>query len=122
MKQYIYNHFSTFVTNDTAGEVFHLKDNDIITLRCDGRYEHRDHVFSLTKDELKKYFTRIYTIEDENRYDRIFEIAMIAAMQSLISNLKECKISTDMYEVENVTTNAIWFANNLVEKLKDKEF
>lgn len=63
----------------------------------------------------------VYTAKEEARYERIHERAMIAAMQALIENLPP-KISTDMSELENVTSNAIWFADSLVNKLKDKEF
>lgn len=122
MKEYIYNLTKPYMAIDTVGEKFELKQGDIVTLCGDRLYKCRDHKFALTRESLKRYFERIYHTCELDRYDRIRECAMIGAMQSLIICQNNKPISSDMHELENITTNAIWFADNLVNKLKDKEY
>ena len=122
MKEYIYNLTTPYMSIDTVGEPFELKQDDIVTLCGDGLYKYRDHKFALTRESLKRDFERIYHRCELDRYDRIHEYAMIGAMQSLIICQNGKPISSDMHELENITTNAIWFADNLVNKLKDKEY
>jgi hypothetical protein len=121
MKQYVYYLGNPCVFTAFGGKQFELKNGDIITKNSDGDYEFGSHVFLIFDNDLKSKFMRVYTEQEQMRYERIYEQAMIAAMQSLIEKLPP-KISTDMSELENVTSNAIWFAGNLVRKLKDKEF
>lgn len=121
MKQYVYYLGNPCVFTAFGGKQFELKTGDIITKNSDGDYEFYSHVFLVSDKDLKSKFMRVYTEQEQMRYERIYEQAMIAAMQSLIEKLPP-KISTDMSELENVTSNSIWFAGNLVRKLKDKEF
>jgi len=121
MKQYVYFLGNPCMFTAFGGKQFELKDGDIITKRSDGDYEFNSHVFLVSDKDLKSKFMRVYTTQEQMRYQEIHDKAMIAAMQALIENLPP-KISTDMSELENVTSNAIWFAGNLVRKLKDKEF
>lgn len=121
MKQYVYSLGNPCVFTAFGGKQFELKKGDIITKRSDGDYEFNSHVFLVSDKDLKSKFMRVYTAQEQMRYEEIHDKAMIAAMQSLIEKLPP-KISTDMHELENVTSNAIWFAGNLVRKLKDKEF
>ena len=120
MKQYVYKG-SGLTVFDEIGRHITLREGDVITLRGDRKYEYRDFVFSLMDDDLRSRFDRVYTIEEQRRYDRIHENAMIAAMQSLITNLKDRDVSPDMHEIENVPKNAVWFADRLIEELKRKE-
>lgn len=121
MKQYVYYLGNPCVFTAFGGKQFELKKGDIITKNSDGDYEFGSHVFLVSDKDLKSNFMRVYTAQEQMRYEEIHDKAMIAAMQSLIEKLPP-KISTDMHELENVTSNAIWFAGNLVRKLKDKEF
>ncbi len=121
MKQYVYYLGNPCVFTAFGGKQFELKEGDIITKRSDGNYEFFSHVFLVSDKDLKSKFMRVYTTQEQMRYEEIHDKAAIAAMQSLIEKLPP-KISTDMSELENVTSNAIWFADNLVRKLKDKEF
>lgn len=121
MKKYIYNQASPSSLVDMAGEIFALQYGATITT-CDGKeYNYYSHAFTLPPESLKSDFRRVYTVEEQNRYERIHDHAMVAAMQSMIVRLPDT-ISSDMHELENVTSNAIWFADNLVDKLKDKEY
>lgn len=125
MKQYVYRKLTSLVFIDTERHDFILKDGDVVTLRENGKFEFGDHVFSIAKDDLKECFERIYTREERNRYDRIHENAMIAAMQSLIANLKDYEVSSAedaIQEIGVLPKNAIWFADRLVYELKEKEF
>lgn len=122
MKEYIYKLTTPYTSIDTVGEQFKLKLGDIVTLCGDGLYEHNNHKFALTRESLKRDFERIYHTRELDRYDRIHERTMIGAMQSLIICQNDKPISSDMHELENITANAIWFADNLVNKLKDKEY
>ena len=122
MKQYVYNQSASFAVLDTVGERFDLKQFDIIFTYDEGKtFSFTGHSFVIPRDKLKENFLRVYTVEEQNRYDRIYENAMVSAMQSLIANMKDKTIS-DMCDVENVPKNAIWFADKLVEELKGKEF
>ena len=121
MKKYMYNEIAPFAVLDTMGERFDLKKCDIISTYDGKTFRYMTHNFALTKERLKELFLRVYTVEDKNRYDRIFENAMIAAMQTLIGGLKDRTVSSDMHEIEVVPKNAIYFAERLVEELKEKE-
>lgn len=122
MKEYIYNQPVPCKVKDSTGELFDLKNGDTV-ITYDGKiFKFLSHCFAATQINLREDFMRVYTVEELNRYDRIYENAMIAAMQTLIANLKDVKISSDMYEIELVPKNAIWFANRLVEELKEKEY
>jgi hypothetical protein len=122
MKQYIYNQAAPYAGYDTTGNMFELHLGDVITACDNGVYGHYDKWFNVSVDRLKSDFRRIYTAREQERYERIHERAMIAAMQSLIECQNDKPISSDMRELENITSNAIWFADSLVNKLKDKEF
>lgn len=121
MKQYVYFLGNPCVFTAFGGKQFELKEGDIITKRSGGDYEFGSHVFLVFDKDLKSKFMRVYTTQEQMRYQEIHDKAMIAAMQSLITRLDNT-VSSDMHELENVTSNAIWFADNLVNKLKDKEY
>ena len=122
MKEYMYNEISPFAVLDTIGERFDLNKGDVISTYDGKMFRYRTHYFAITKERLKELFLRVYTVEEQNRYDRIYENAMIAAMQSLIEGLKDKPVSMDMHEIEIIPKNAIFFANSLVEELKEKEY
>lgn len=109
------------VITDNSGRQSYIKRGDIFTARSDGDYDHEGSVFTISKENLRKHFMRVYTVEETNRYERIRENAMIAAMQSMIEGLGDKPVSPDMHEIENIPKNAIWFADQLVEELKKKE-
>ena len=121
MKKYVYNKNSTCACIDFAGVRFELKKGDIITKYSDGDYEFGSHVFLVLDKDLKSLFMRVYTTQEQMRYERIREQAMIAAMQSLIEKMPTTDIA-DLDEVGKVTANAVRFADSLVGNLKDKEF
>lgn len=121
IKKYIYNMAAPFTGIDTVGAMYKLHEGDIVYAYADGLYECYDHRFALTKEILKREFRRVYTTEEQMRYDRIYEHAVVGAMQSLIARFDDT-ISSDMHELENITSNAIWFADDLLKKLKDKEY
>lgn len=115
MKQYIYNQTSAYTSLDTIGEKFSLKQGDIVTT-CDGKmYTFGTHTFALERETLMEWFMRIYTIEESNRYGRIYEQAMLSAMQGMI--IKGWTVS----ESKTVAENAIDFAHALVEELKERD-
>ena len=122
MKEYMYNEIAPFAVLDTIGERFDLNKGDVISTYDGKMFRYGTHNFAITKERLKELFLRVYTVEDQNRYDRIYENAMIAAMQSLIEGLKDKPVSMDMHEIEVIPKNAIYFANSLVEELKEKEY
>ena len=122
MKEYMYKENAPFCILDTIGERFDLKKGDVISTYDGKMFMYGTHNFAITKERLKELFLRVYTVEDQNRYDRIYENAMIAAMQSLIEGLKDKPVSIDMHEIEIIPKNAIFFANSLVEELKEKEY
>jgi hypothetical protein len=116
MKQYVYYQNSTTVFMAFGGRQFALKQGDIITANSDGDYEFEGNVFLVGRQDLRNKFQRVYTIEEQNRYDRIYEQAMLSAMQGMI--IKGWSVS----ESKTVAQNAIDFADAQVKELKDKEF
>ena len=121
-REYIYNGAVSCTIFDTIGIPFDLKKGDTITTNDGNMFKYEKHCFVVEKVKLRSFFQRVYTEEEQNRYNRIYENAMVAAMQSLIANLKDVKISSDMHEIELVPKNAIWYANELVKELKEREF
>lgn len=122
MKQYIYDKETSLVLMDMGGRQFTLKRGDVVEARSDGDYDFGSHTFIFTRENLRESFERIYTKEELDRYERIFEKALVASMQSLIANLEDKEINIDVCELEIVPKNAIWFATQLVNELKEKEF
>ena len=120
MKQYVYDGNSPMIVFDMGGKQFNLYRGDIITYHDMGEYKYGDHHFIYNRKDLKKDFHRLYTPQQENRYERIEEQAIIAAMQSMIARISGNL--TDINDVEVVTKNAILFGKKLVEDLKEREF
>lgn len=116
MKQYVYYQNSTTVFMAFGGRQFTLKEGDIITANSGGGYKFENHAFLVGREELKSKFMRVYTVEQQNRYDRIYEQAMISAMQRMITN------GRGVSESKTVAQNAIDFAHALVSELKEREF
>jgi hypothetical protein len=87
MKQYVYYLGNPCVFTAFGGKLFELKEGDIITKRSDGDYEFNSHVFLVSDKDLKSKFMRVYTTQEQMRYQEIYDKAMIAAMQSLIEKL-----------------------------------
>lgn len=115
-KQYVYCQNSTTVFTAFGGRQFTLKEGDIITAGSDFGYKFENHAFLVGREDLRSKFMRVYTVEQQNRYDRIYEQAMISAMQGMI--IKGWGVS----ESKTVSQNAIDFAHALVEELKEREF
>lgn len=116
MKEYLYKQATPFVLIDTTGKQFELKEDDVVTLCGDGLYEYRDHKFALTKETLRSHFDRIYNASERDRYNRVYERAMVGAMQGMIIH------GWLVSESSTVAENAIDFADALVNKLKERDF
>jgi len=124
MKQYIYKGKYPIKIVDMGGSSFDLYHGDIITYHDMGEYKYGDRHFIYNKADLRADFHRLYTPQEENRYERIEEQAIIAAMQSMIERIdgKIVGVLTNNKEVEVVTKNAILFGKRLVDNLKEEEF
>ena len=121
-KEYKYCQSHPFTSLDTFGNRFTLNKGDNIATWDGETFQYGVHNFALDRKRLRELFQRIYTVEHMERYERIRENAMIAAMQQMIAGLKDVKVSPDMYEIEVIPKNAIWFADRLVEELMESEF
>ena len=133
MKEYLYKQATPFVSIDTTGKQFELKEDDVVTLCGDGLYEYRDHKFALTKETLRSHFDRIYNTSERDRYDRVYERAVVGVMQATITGmmgnltLMEQMASRAVREGFNcvskmIAADAVGFADALVEELKEKDF
>jgi len=80
MKEYVYNQPFPCKILDVTGELFDLERGDTV-ITYDGKtLNFLSHSFAATQINLREDFMRVYTVEEMNRYDRIYESAMIAAM------------------------------------------
>ena len=124
-KTYVFNGDKTMMFTDTNGISREFNPGQEVILTGDGTLiqlpDHSGVRFRIEKAWLKHCFKRIWSDAELERYERIHEQAMIAAMQSLIANLKDKPGSPDVEDLEKVPMDAIFFADRIIEELKARE-
>lgn len=119
MKTYTYIESVPLALVDMDGESFSLSEGAEVWTDNPPVLRYGYHSF-LLPDEEWKHFRRKYSKEEQARYDRIFENALIGAMQSCINY--DTMFRLCMTNDEVIPEFAIRTATNLVEALKEKEF
>ena len=123
LKRYVYNQHLPYASIDTKGEKFKINEGDIVLFNGKLFATSDGHQFALSEDN-RKWFTRLYTEEEESYFIKLRHQAAIAAMQGLLSDAETVK-STIMAGKQAgigfqtvVARNAVVYADALINELK----
>jgi hypothetical protein len=127
-KKYRYNQARPFSAARIDGQIIEvIHDGETVTTSDNVSYVTKNGVtVSVSEEALHKYFTRIYSFEEQQRYAHLWEKAMFAAMQGIITGIASNgrAITPNGIPVihHEVADLSLVYADLMVAKLKEREF
>ena len=124
MKKYLYD-FNRPYAVDVDGKLVKISKGETLSTIDGETFKVNGKETIISQEDLQKYFIRIWSQEEQNRFERIWEKSVFVCLKALLEK-RVSELDTGTDGILNVTYDtpdmAFAYADMVIERLKVREY